>query len=69
MKELTFEDLNLSDEIMSALAKMNVVRPTTVQQLAIKREQAADLKDLIGEMKLAGVTKQEIMKIIEEVYG
>lgn len=34
-----------------------------------KREQAADLKDLIGEMKLAGVTKQEIMKIIEEVYG
>lgn len=34
-----------------------------------KREQAADLKDLIGGMKLAGVTKQEIMKIIEEVYG
>lgn len=34
-----------------------------------KREQAADLKDLIAEMKLAGVTKQEIMKIIEEVYG
>ncbi|WP_242869332.1 GntR family transcriptional regulator [Lachnospira pectinoschiza] len=34
-----------------------------------KREQAADLKDIIGEMKLAGVAKQEIMKIIEEVYG
>lgn len=34
-----------------------------------KREQTADLKDLIAEMKLAGVTKQEIMKIIEEVYG
>ena len=35
MKEITFEDLNLSDEIMTALSKMKVVRPTTVQQLAI----------------------------------
>ena len=35
MKELDFDDLGLSPEIMDALKKMDVTRPTTVQQLAI----------------------------------
>ena len=34
-KELTFDDLDLSPEIMKSLAKMNVKRPTSVQQQAI----------------------------------
>lgn len=34
-KELTFEELDLSNEIMEALKKMGVKRPTTVQQKAI----------------------------------
>lgn len=34
-KELTFNDLNLSPEIMKSLTKMGVKRPTTVQQQAI----------------------------------
>ena len=34
-KELSFEDLGLSDEIMRALGSMGVKRPTTVQQKAI----------------------------------
>jgi len=33
-----------------------------------KREQTTDLKDMILEMKLAGVSRNEIMNIIEEVY-
>ena len=34
-KELTFEDLDLSPEVMDSLKKMGVKRPTTVQQKAI----------------------------------
>lgn len=34
-RELTFDDLNLSPEIMKSLTKMGVKRPTTVQQKAI----------------------------------
>ena len=33
--ELTFEDLDLSPEIMASLKKMGVKRPTTIQQKAI----------------------------------
>ena len=35
MSELSFRDLDLSDEILKALDKMGATRPTTVQQLAI----------------------------------
>ena len=33
--EITFNDMDLSPEIMGALKKMGVKRPTTVQQKAI----------------------------------
>ena len=35
MKETTFQDIDLSKEILTSLEKMKVTRPTTVQQLAI----------------------------------
>ena len=35
MKETTFQDMDLSKEILTSLEKMKVTRPTTVQQLAI----------------------------------
>lgn len=33
-----------------------------------KREQTTELKDIIKEMKLAGVGKAEIIALVEEVY-
>lgn len=36
---------------------------------AVKRKEMAEIKDKINELALAGVTKKELLELIEEVYS
>ncbi len=36
---------------------------------AVKRKEMAEIKDKINELALAGVTKDELLELIEEVYS
>ncbi|MCI8514701.1 MAG: GntR family transcriptional regulator [Lachnospiraceae bacterium] len=64
-----YTELDRKGVICSVPGKGCFVSESAVKVLSeIKREKLVDLKELVWEMKLAGVTLDELLLLIHEVY-
>lgn len=64
-----YTELDRKGVICSVPGKGCFVSESAVRVLSeIKREKLVDLRELVWEMKLAGVTFDELMDLIREVY-
>lgn len=64
-----YTELDRKGVICSVPGKGCFVSESAVRVLSeIKREKLVDLRELVWEMKLAGVTFDELMNLIREVY-
>lgn len=64
-----YTELDRKGVICSVPGKGCFVSESAVRVLSeIKREKLVDLRELVWEMKLAGVTFDELMTLIREVY-